>query len=266
MRRAALLLLAAAACSPGRARAPDAPTSLPGSVVLVDAGPATPAGAVAPYHVIAVATPGTIAGRVVWPDAPAVVSAPSACPSPAPPAARAAVVWIDGIVAGKAPPAPPVPAASALRDCAFAPSLTLLARVDAPLALVNADPLRHEPTVETLAGAPRLLARVPMPLEGQRFLVTPGVPGPLRLGCALHPGEQGWAFVAGNPYVTVADDAGGFRLDGVPTGHHHLLAWSPPLGAGAAPLVGEATVDLAAGAIVTVDLPVAPAPALAPAH
>lgn len=50
--------------------------------------------------------------------------------------------------------------------------------------------------------------------------------------CATnHPWEQAWIFVSKNPYATVTDAHGRFRLADVPAGDYEIEAWNPRWGA-----------------------------------
>jgi hypothetical protein len=240
--RIVFLALLAAACPRGGQPHTTAdrltpPAPLPGG----DAAPPMPAGVVPGYRIAPPSATATISARVIPPDR----LRPGA---PVPPA----VVWIDGISAGKAPVPGPVPVAITLRDGRFEPGVVLLPRLDAPLALRNGDPLRHEPIVEQ---GDRRLAQIPMPLIGQEFLVTPGSAGEVRLTCALHPEERGFALVAGHPYHAATDDDGVARLEEVPPGTYQLVAWQPaPAGPA---LLGRASVTVAAGDAASVEVPLA---------
>jgi hypothetical protein len=52
----------------------------------------------------------------------------------------------------------------------------------------------------------------------------------IKLECDQHRFMQGWLLLAANPYVTVSDDDGVFRLTNVPEGTHTVGAWHPALG------------------------------------
>jgi hypothetical protein len=52
----------------------------------------------------------------------------------------------------------------------------------------------------------------------------------IKLECDQHRFMQGWLLLTANPYVTVSDDDGVFRLMDIPEGTHTVGAWHPVLG------------------------------------
>jgi plastocyanin len=52
----------------------------------------------------------------------------------------------------------------------------------------------------------------------------------INVKCDVHAWMDGWFFVAENPYFTVTDNAGGFKLTDVPTGTYTLEVWHETLG------------------------------------
>lgn len=76
----------------------------------------------------------------------------------------------------------------------------------------------------------------------------------VKLECDQHRFMQGWVLLTANPYVTVTDEQGAFRLTEVPAGTHTVGAWHPALG------YQEAKVTLAAGKEQSVELTFSPPP------
>lgn len=70
----------------------------------------------------------------------------------------------------------------------------------------------------------------------------------IKLECDQHRFMQGWLLLAANPYVTVSDEHGVFRLTDVPEGTHTVGAWHPVLG------YQEAKVTLISGRQETIEL------------
>jgi hypothetical protein len=233
--------------------------------IAIDAGPPpTPPGAAPPYTIGSLDGAGSIAGRVSSPPLPAASASTSACGTQTAPgldrshsgAVTGALVFIDGIRAGK-PPGDARPVDTGIRGCRFEPHLALLPRLGAELAIHNDDPIRHEIVVAWVgpdgASAPERLASIPMPLEGQRFAIPIDRPGLVRLECALHPGEIGWAFAPPHPYHAVSGTGGRFELDGVAPGRYEVVAWHPPIGGGA-PLRASVAVEVKPGEETEIEL------------
>ena len=134
------------------------------------------------------------------------------------------VVWLSDVRDGK--PLPVERRTEILNDrCQLEP------RVQAVVAgttvnVRNEDRLPHT-TRFTRAGAGDSLALVPLTDDGQ---VVPNEhiaakSGLVAVSCALHPWTRGWIAVFESPYFAVTDARGTFRLDSVPPGKYHLVAW-----------------------------------------
>ena len=50
-------------------------------------------------------------------------------------------------------------------------------------------------------------------------------PGVIRVLCDAHPHMFAWMVVHDSPYVTVTDDHGAFKLDGIPAGTYKVTMW-----------------------------------------
>jgi hypothetical protein len=173
------------------------------------------------------------------PEKPIEPALPDAAP-PAPPAPgtvtghawEGAFVWLDGVPATQS-----LDAEITFRDGSLQPEAVLLAG-EGSLTVSSLDAVRHELTLGQ--------ARVPLPLEGQRFTLRPPGPGVHPLGCLEHPSEKGWALVASGPAARAGAD-GTFRFEGVPAGTRTLVVWS-----GAAEV--RKAVEVAPGAVTDVTL------------
>lgn len=86
--------------------------------------------------------------------------------------------------------------------------------------------------------------------------VTFDKPGIAVLGCNIHENMVVWVVVVETPHHAVADATGAVHLDNVPPGAYRLRTWHPGLPPGA-PAADEALVVTAAGASVSVKLPLA---------
>jgi len=73
-----------------------------------------------------------------------------------------------------------------------------------------------------------------IPLKARRSSI-------IKLECDQHRFMEGWLLLTANPYVSVTNDHGAFRLNEVPQGTHTVGAWHPVLG------YQESTVTLVPG-------------------
>ncbi len=79
-------------------------------------------------------------------------------------------------------------------------------------------------------------------------------PGIAVLGCNIHDNMLAWIVVVETPYYGQTDASGTVRLDAVPAGNFRLRVWHPGMAPGA-PAIDEALVLAAAGAKLTIKLP-----------
>ena len=162
---------------------------------------------------------------------------------------------VEGVVE---PPAarvePPAPVELRFDRCVLAPGLAVAPSAKAEVMLSTVDPIRHDATVAlspALGGAAGPPKRVPLPLEGQRFVLPGEGPGVLHVGCALHEGERAVVVLPPHRHHAVVDHEGRFRLADVPAGKHKVVAWSPD----GRRVEGEALVVASGTAQVTLTLP-----------
>jgi hypothetical protein len=134
------------------------------------------------------------------------------------------VVWLSDVKEGK-----PLPIERRTEivnaDCRLVP------RVQAVVAgttvnVLNEDRLGHS-TRFVRGGTGDTLALVPLTDDGQvvpnEHIAATG--GLVAATCAQHPWTRGFIAVFESPYFAVTDAAGAFRLDSVPPGKYHLVAW-----------------------------------------
>lgn len=240
------------------ARAADAALLTAAPPLLTPSAP-TPPGAAPPYTVADGLPRGAIRG-VVWL-----------------PGGRPAVdvfVWLDGPRQGKAPPFDPPPTEIVFDEGKVRPRALVLPALGAPLAVANEDTSRHEPTLDHLGelrgdlgalgrlgglgassgdGPIQRLHRLPMPLEGQCFVVRIDRPGLVRLSDPLHSGEVAYVVNPPHPYFALTDDEGFFGWTEVPAGTYRLVAYRPGLDGGTT-LGGEASARVAVGGSAQVEI------------
>ena len=137
------------------------------------------------------------------------------------------VVWLSDATQGK-----PLPIERRTEivneDCQLEP------RVQAVVAgttvnVRNEDRLAHTTRFVRAggAGAGDTLAVVPLTDDGQ---VVPNEhiaakAGMIAVSCKQHPWTRGFIAVFESPYFAVTDESGTFRIDSVPPGKYHLIAW-----------------------------------------
>ena len=136
-----------------------------------------------------------------------------------------AVVWLSDVTQGK-----PLPIERRTEivneDCQLAP------RVQAVVAgttvnVLNEDRLAHTTRFVRGGGGGDTLAVVPLTDDGQ---VVPNEhiaakAGMIAVSCAQHPWTRGFIAVFESPYFAITDPSGAFRIDSVPPGKYHLVAW-----------------------------------------
>ncbi len=135
-------------------------------------------------------------------------------------------IGIESIPAGK--PFPPVKENLINQQDAF-----ILPRFDVyyltkdgtktgPIEVVvqNTDPYLH--ALKGKLGG-RQLFNVATPNQGDRVKANVKKPGFYELNCGPHPWERGWRLVADNPYWTLTDQFGRFKLTDVPAGEYAIV-------------------------------------------
>ena len=133
---------------------------------------------------------------------------------------RGSVVFIEGVTRGKRAKGDVV---IDNHKCLFV-SHVAAAMVGERVRVKNSDAILHnthgflgKPTVFNLA----------LPNKDQMIDITKRLtkPGVVRVLCDAHPHMFGWLVVHDSPYITVTDDLGAFRIDGVPPGTWKVTMW-----------------------------------------
>ena len=167
---------------------------------------------------------GTIEGRVVLEDPPPARRSANRYPGPqqeAHPVHRlpAFVYLVGGIPDGAAAGAAPT---MTQRDTAFVPSVVAV-RIGGTVAFPNHDPFFHN--VFSYSSAQRFdLGRYP---QGESKSVTFSEPGVVEVFCEVHEFMRGAIVVTENPFHSVVDGEGRFRITGVPEGEYTIAVWHP---------------------------------------
>jgi hypothetical protein len=135
------------------------------------------------------------------------------------------VVWLSDVKEGK-----PLPIERRTEivneDCRLVPRVQGVVS-GTTVNVRNEDRLAH--TTRFLRGGAGgdTLAVIPLTDDGQvvpnEHIAAKG--GMIAAVCAQHPWTRGFIAVFESPYFAVTDGSGSFRIDSVPPGKYHLLAW-----------------------------------------
>lgn len=158
------------------------------------------------------------------------------------------VVFLQEVDRGK--PLPKEGPILAVDRCQFVPRV-IGTVADQNLRLGMRDPILHQIRGWEMLDNGRLpLFHIPdlgeggeatLPLKTRRSSI-------IKWSCDQHSFMEGWLLLTANPYVTVSDDHGVFRLTDIPAGTHTVGAWHPVLG------YQEAKITLIAGRQETLEL------------
>lgn len=166
---------------------------------------------------------GTIAGEVT---------------APSPKLRAGVVVYLEKVSGPFRPSAEP-----ALLDQAgmkFIPRVLPVLR-GSTVAFRNSDPVRHN--VFTPDAEKYNLGSWPTGESRTHVFAKSGV---YRQLCNVHPEMEAFIIVLDNPFFSVTDDQGRFKLQDVPPGSYTLKTWSEKLAVGTAPITVEAGQQAAA--------------------
>ena len=165
---------------------------------------------------------------------------------------RDVVVYIDEIEKGK-PFDLPTPRIEAI-DCSFKPFMNVVwDRHD--VEVVNMDPTMHDiQAYETSQLGPRVLFNVPLPMntehprdikdlsEAARYhkhLAGTPMRQDVRMTkgrrvfvmqCGFHAYMESWGLAVENPYYSISDANGEFKIDRIPPGTYRVTVWHPFIG------------------------------------
>jgi len=135
------------------------------------------------------------------------------------------VVYLQGIAAGKAI-VRDQPVTLDNRKCVFAPHV-VDASIGQTLEIHNDDPILHD--AHAHLGPRTLFNRAIM--HGKTVREPLRDAGLIHINCNVrHSWMHAWLFVADNPYHTVTDRDGRYRIDGVPPGDYTLTVWHELVG------------------------------------
>jgi plastocyanin len=152
---------------------------------------------------------------------------------------RNAVVWVDAPGA----PVPQAPRKVVLdqRDLSFSPQV-LAVHVGTVVEFPNNDRVFHN--VFSFRDGKRFdLGMYPVGAVKQ---VTFDRPGLSRIFCNIHPNMAAYVLAIDSWYLAVTDDAGAFRIPGLPVGEYVYHAWRPggPILTGSVSFNGETPLEI----------------------
>ena len=154
--------------------------------------------------------------------------------------AQNVVVFIKQRVPGSYP-TPAAPPTMAQQGAGFVPRVLPVVQ-GTTVSFPNEDPIYHN-IFSLSKGANFNLGRYP---KGQTKTHRFNSPGMVRVNCDIHADMLGFILVLPHSYFATPDAQGRFRIDGVPPGKYHLVAWHDTLPPQVRPLVVPASGDLKA--------------------
>lgn len=137
------------------------------------------------------------------------------------------VVKLTNIARGK-PFAPGKKLELDQHHCDYVPHVLVVSPKD-ELSIVNLDPILHNVHCYDAIRGGKTVFNIAQPLKGQRTPVTTMLPVNdqwLFASCdAGHPWMSAYIMLADNPYFTITNANGEFRLDNIPPGTYTLRVW-----------------------------------------
>jgi plastocyanin len=112
------------------------------------------------------------------------------------------------------------------RDCEYHPHV-LAFPAGATLEILNPDGILHNIHSYSKINSPFNFAQ---PKFKKTLSVKIDKPEIIKIQCDVHSWMHGWLFSAENPYYSVTDKKGGFKLTDVPAGTYNLKVWQETLG------------------------------------
>ena len=135
-----------------------------------------------------------------------------------------AVISITDIKKGKKMEAKKV--AMDQNGCEYKPHV-LAMTAGSSVDIANPDGILHNVHSYSKANSPFNMAQ---PKFKKTITVKVDKPEVINLKCDVHGWMNAWLFVAANPYFSVTDNGGGFKLTDVPAGTYNVEVWHETLG------------------------------------
>lgn len=153
------------------------------------------------------------------------------------------VVWVEA-VPGKTFPKPDKPLTMDQHSLLFQPHV-LVAPVGATVEFLNSDNVQHNIFWPAISGNKKLTHNMGTWPKGQTRSFVFDTPGVVPLLCNVHPEMSAYIIVAPTPYYAQTDEAGNFKIAGLPDGSYTVTAWHEGYKNQSKPVTvtGDATVD-----------------------
>ena len=110
--------------------------------------------------------------------------------------------------------------------CEYKPHVLAMA-AGSSVDILNPDGILHNVHSYSKANSPFNMAQ---PKFKKTITVKVDKPEVINLKCDVHGWMNAWLFVAANPYFSVTDNSGGFKLTDVPAGTYNVEVWHETLG------------------------------------
>jgi plastocyanin len=128
--------------------------------------------------------------------------------------------------------------------CKFVPHVEIVP-AGTPIDVVNSDGILHNIHARSKANGEFNKAQPKFKKVMHETFAKPDV---VSIKCDVHNWMKGWIIVADHPYYALSDDAGSFKITGVPAGTYTLQYWQEKLGVQTkqvtVPATGSVTADL----------------------
>ena len=138
-----------------------------------------------------------------------------------------AAVWLEGNFPSEFPASSNKNHTLDQLRCKFSPHIQLLPK-NAPLSIINSDGFLHN--VRAFDQKSGMLFNDAMPTKGQVLEKRFGEPGIVVVRCGIHHWMHAIVVVQEHPYYALTDEAGRFKISGIPEGSYTLHVWHETLG------------------------------------
>ena len=123
--------------------------------------------------------------------------------------------------------------------CEYKPHVLAMA-AGSSVDIANPDGILHNVHSYSKANSPFNMAQ---PKFKKTITVKVDKPEVINLKCDVHGWMNAWLFVAANPYFSVTDNSGGFKLTDVPAGTYNVEVWHETLGKASQKVTVKAKAD-----------------------
>ncbi|OGQ24534.1 MAG: hypothetical protein A3C54_00575 [Deltaproteobacteria bacterium RIFCSPHIGHO2_02_FULL_60_17] len=123
--------------------------------------------------------------------------------------------------------------------CEYKPHVLAMA-AGSSVDILNPDGILHNVHSYSKANSPFNMAQ---PKFKKTITVKVDKPEVINLKCDVHGWMNAWLFVAANPYFSVTDNSGGFKLTDVPAGTYNVEVWHETLGKASQKVTVKAKAD-----------------------